>query len=241
MLEASGVHVRYGDYPVLRGVTLTVGTGEFVAVVGPNGAGKTTLVHVLTGVLRPDRGTVRFYGHDAARLGPVRLARLGLARSFQLPAVFAELSVLDNLRVAVASRTGRSGRLLASLSRDRGVTAGALEVAALFGLDRYGDVAAGLLSGGDKKLLDVATAFALRPELIILDEPTAGVSTADKWAVMDTLVTASQQAGVRSIVAVEHDMELVFTYAQRLIELREGQVVADTTLPGASVGRRWGC
>jgi branched-chain amino acid transport system ATP-binding protein len=192
-----------------------------VAVVGPNGAGKTTLVHVLTGVLRPEAGTVRFKGRDVPGLGPVRLARLGLARSFQLPAVFAELSVLDNLRVAVASRTGRSRRLLASVARDRDVAAEALEVATLFGLRRQAAVAAGVLSGGDKKLLDVATAFALRPELIILDEPTAGVSTADKWAVMDTLVAASQRAGVRSIVAVEHDIDLVFAYAQRLVLLRE--------------------
>lgn len=227
MLEATGLTLRYGDHTALAGVDLSIGAGEFVSVVGPNGAGKTSLVHVLTGVLRPSGGTVRFLGEDIIGAGPVRLTRLGLARSFQLVAVFPELSVLDGLRVAVAARLGRTRRLFASLARDREVEAEAREVAALFGLDGLADVPAARLGQGDKKLLDVASAFAARPRLILLDEPTSGVSTADKGAVMDTVVAAAGAMGVETIVAVEHDMDLVFAYSDRVIALHQGRVLAD--------------
>jgi branched-chain amino acid transport system ATP-binding protein len=227
MLEAEGVVLRYGAYTALDGVSLSIRPGEFVSVVGPNGAGKTSLVHVLTGRLRPDAGQVRCRGRDIGGLGPVRLARLGVARSFQLVAVFPELSVLDCLRVAVGSRTRRQRHLLASLARDRIVTGEAREIAALFGLDgRLAERASGLPQG-DKKLLDVASAFALRPEVILLDEPTSGVSTADKRGVMDTLLAAAGSLGVRSIVAVEHDLDLVFAYSDRVVALHQGRVLAD--------------
>jgi branched-chain amino acid transport system ATP-binding protein len=227
MLEAEGVVLRYGAHTALNGVDLSIGPGEFVSVVGPNGAGKTSLVHVLTGRLRPDAGAVRCRGRDVGGIGLVRLARLGIARSFQLVAVFPDLSVLDCLRVAVGARQRRQRRLLASLARDRTVTSEARSVAALFGLEGRLAEPAGRLSQGDKKLLDVASAFALRPEVILLDEPTSGVSTADKRMVMDTLVSAAANLGVRTIVAVEHDLDLVFAYSNRIVALHQGRVLAD--------------
>jgi branched-chain amino acid transport system ATP-binding protein len=227
MLDARGLTLHYGDHIALAGVDLSIGAGEFVSVVGPNGAGKTSLVHVLTGLLRPSGGAVRFEGRDIVGMGPVRLARLGLVRSFQLVAVFPELSVLDGLRVAVAARLGRTRRLFGSLARDREVEAEARHIAALFGLDGRADVPAARLGQGDKKLLDVASAFAARPRLILLDEPTSGVSTADKRAVMDTVVAAAGAMGVQTIVAVEHDMDLVFAYSDRVIALHQGRVLAD--------------
>jgi branched-chain amino acid transport system ATP-binding protein len=224
-LCAQGLVAGYGGHRALAGVNLEVGDGEFVSVVGPNGAGKTTLLHVLTGRLRPEAGTVRFAGLDIAGLAPARLARLGLARSFQLVAVFAELSVLDTLRVAVGVRSRRQRRLWAGPSR--AVTDEAGEVARLFGLGACLAAPAGSLSQGDKKLLDVAAAFAGRPTMILLDEPTSGVSSTEKRAVMDTIVDAGRRLGVRSIVAVEHDLDLVFAYSDRVVALNRGQVVAD--------------
>jgi len=227
ILEAEAVRKLYGEFCALDGVSLGVDAGEFVSIVGPNGAGKSTLINILTGVTRPSGGTVRFKGREVGGAGPVRLARLGMARSFQLVQVFPDLTVLETLQAAVVARLGRATRLFASLARDREVQAGAREVAELFGLSDKRHVPARQLPQGDKKLLDVASAFALKPEIILLDEPTSGVSTADKTAIMDTLVMASKRIGLRAIVQVEHDMDIVFAYSDRIIALHQGKVLAD--------------
>jgi branched-chain amino acid transport system ATP-binding protein len=227
ILEARDVTVFYGDVCALAGVSLAVRDGEFLSIIGPNGAGKSTLINVLTGVLHPTSGEVRFNDRDVRGIGPVALARLGMARSFQLVHIFPDLTVLETLQAAVVSRLGRGTRLFASLAGDRQVQAQALEVAELFGLADKRHAASKHLPQGDKKLLDVASAFALRPSIILLDEPTSGVSTADKTAIMETLVTASRRIGCRAIIQVEHDMDIVFGYSDRIIALHEGKVLAD--------------
>ena len=227
ILEAQDVTVFYGAFCALAGVSLAVRDGEFVSIIGPNGAGKSTLINVLTGVLHPTSGDVRFNDRDVRGIGPVALARLGMARSFQLVHIFPDLTVLETLQAAVVSRLGRGTRLFASLAGDRQVQAQALEVAELFGLADKRHAASKHLPQGDKKLLDVASAFALRPEIILLDEPTSGVSTADKTAIMEILVTASRRIGCRAIIQVEHDMDIVFGYSDRIIALHEGKVLAD--------------
>jgi branched-chain amino acid transport system ATP-binding protein len=229
ILEARDVHHRYGAHRALDGVSLAVEPGQRLAVIGPNGAGKSTLINILTGQFPPTAGTVRFRGRDIAGLGPVRLARLGLARSFQLVQIFPELTVLETLQAAVVARLGRGRRLLAAAHRDREALGEARRVAELFGLDERRHVLARILSQGDKKLLDVASAFALRPEVILLDEPTSGVSTHDKTAIMELLVSAARGAGVRAIILVEHDMDIVFGYSDRIVALQQGRVLADTT------------
>jgi len=227
ILEADGLRKLYGEFCALDGVSLGVREGEFVSIVGPNGAGKSTLINILTGVVRPSAGRVRFKDREVSGAGPVRLARLGMARSFQLVQVFPDLTVLETLQAAVVARLGRATRLFASLARDREVQAGALEVAELFGLADKRHVPARHLPQGDKKLLDIASAFALKPEIILLDEPTSGVSTADKTSIMDTLVAASKRIGLSAIVQVEHDMDIVFAYSDRIVALHQGRVLAD--------------
>jgi len=229
ILQAEGVRKFYGEFCALDGVSLAIRPGEFVSIIGPNGAGKSTLINVLTGVLRPSAGTVRFKGRDIRGIGPVALARLGMARSFQLVQIFPDLSVLETLQAAVISRLGHGTRLFASLRRDPEVQEGALEVAELFGLSEKRHALAKELPQGDKKLLDVASAFALRPEIILLDEPTSGVSTADKTGIMEILVAASRRIGLKAIIQVEHDMDIVFGYSDRIIALHQGQVLADAT------------
>jgi branched-chain amino acid transport system ATP-binding protein len=227
ILEARELTKFYGDFCALAGVSLAVDEGECVSIIGPNGAGKSTLINVLTGALRPTSGSVRFKERDVHGIGPVALVRLGMARSFQLVHIFPDLTVLETLQAAVISRLGRGTRLFAALANDRAVREGALEVAELFGLADKRYTLARHLPQGDKKLLDVASAFALRPEIILLDEPTSGISTADKASIMETLVTASRRIGLRAIILVEHDMDIVFGYSDRIIALHQGKVLAD--------------
>src|SRR5205823_3912003 len=227
LLEAVGVRKFYGTFCALDGVTLAIPAGQFVSIVGPNGAGKTTLVNVLTGLVAPSDGTVRFKGQDVAGVGPVRLARLGMARAFQLVSVFPDLTVGDTLAVAVLNRQRRGARLFASLRGDRALWDEVAALAELFGLGAALGRPTRTLAQGDKKLLDVASAFALSPEVILLDEPTSGVSTADKHAVMEVLVQAAGRLGIKSIVQVEHDMDIVFGYSDRIVALHQGRVLAD--------------
>ena len=176
---------------IVKGADLRVAPGEIVALIGPNGAGKSTLLKLVAGLLRPSGGSVRFKEREVTGIGSVALTRLGMARSFQLVQIFPELTVLETLEAAVVSRLGRGTRIWASLAGDRAVRDAAGEVAELFRLADKRHVLARTLPQGDKKLLDVASAFALRPEIILLDEPTSGVSTADKHAIMEILVMDS--------------------------------------------------
>jgi len=227
ILQARDLRKYYGEFCALDGVSLGVNAGEFVSVIGPNGAGKSTLINVLTGILAPSAGRVLFRERDITGIGPVRLARLGMARSFQLVSVFPDLTVLEVLKVAVISRLGRGMRLFASLARDRRVAREALEVAELFLLAEHRNTPARQLPQGDKKLLDVASAFALHPQIILLDEPTSGVSTRDKNTVMQILVSASRRIGIQAIIQVEHDMDIVFGYSDRIIALHQGRILAE--------------
>ena len=160
---------------------------------------------------------------------PFRLARLGLARAFQLVNVFPELTVGETLAVAIVNRRRRGGRLFASLRGDRALWDEVASLAAQFGLGPALDRPARTLAQGDKKLPDVASAFALAPEVILLDEPTSGVSTADKHGIMEVLVQAAARLGIKSIVQVEHDMDIVFGYSDRIVALHQGRVLADGT------------
>lgn len=227
LLETRAVGKAYGPFRALENVTMAVYENELVSVVGPNGAGKTTLVNILTGLLTPTEGDVLFKGDNIAGVGPVALADRGLARAFQLIHVFPKLSVAETIAAAVVSRQNKRWRLFSPLTADRDIMARVREVAEIFGLThRLNTITAGL-SQGEKKLLDVASAFALDPQVILLDEPTSGVSTGDKHGIMTTLIAAAKRAGVKGIVLVEHDMDLVAAYSHRIIALSEGKVLAD--------------
>ena len=227
LLETVDVRKHYGDFVAVDGISLSIGEGELVSVVGPNGAGKTTLVNLLTGLLVPTGGSVRFKGEDIAGLGPVRLAKRGMARAFQLVHIFPEMTVAETIAVAVVSQTGKSMRFFSSVRGDSAVNARVAEVAAIFGLERKLSTPSRLLSQGEKKLLDIASAFALSPEVILLDEPTSGVSSGDKHGLMRNVVDAAKRAGVKAIILVEHDMDLVAEYSTRIVAIQAGRVLAD--------------
>lgn len=227
LFETVNVSKAFGAFRALNDISFSVSDGEFVSIVGPNGAGKTTLVNVVTGLLRPTVGTVRFLGRDIAGIGPVELARLGMSRAFQLVNIFPALTVRETLAVAVASRLRRISNPFRSLWRDVALQADIERVAEVLGLRTKLDTVASTLSQGEKKLLDIASAFALNPTVILLDEPTSGVSTVDKHAIMEVLVTAARASGVRAIVQVEHDMDLVERYSHRIVALQGGMLLAD--------------
>lgn len=227
LLETRSVSKFYGPFCALEKVTMAVHDGELVSVVGPNGAGKTTLVNVLTGLLTPTEGEVKFMGRDIAGIGPVELADHGLARAFQLIHVFPKLTVAETIAAAIVSRQKKRWRLFSAVMADTEINTRVRDVAEIFGLTHRLTTVSSGLSQGEKKLLDVASAFALDPQVILLDEPTSGVSTGDKHGIMKTLIAAAKRAGVKGIVLVEHDMDLVAAYSRRIIALSEGKVLAD--------------
>jgi branched-chain amino acid transport system ATP-binding protein len=227
LLEARNVSKSYGAFQALEDVNMAVRENELVSVVGPNGAGKTTLVNLFTGLLSPTSGEVLFMGNNISGVGPVALADRGMARAFQLIQIFPKLTVAETIAAAVVSRQKKRWRLVARLSSDVEISKRVGEVAEIFGLSHRLNTVAASLSQGEKKLLDVASAFALDPQVILFDEPTSGVSTVDKHAIMKTLIAAAKLAGVKGIVLVEHDMDLVAAYSNRIIALAGGRVLAD--------------
>jgi len=229
MLRSENIKKYYGDFCALDGVSIRVNPDEFVSIIGPNGAGKTTLVDVLTGRFKPETGAVYFKGKDITGMKPEKLCKLGVARSFQLVNIFPELTVREFLTVAIISRLGKGTRLFSSLKRNKKINEETLEIARLFGLEDKKDMHAKDLPQGDKKLLDIASAFALHPEIIVLDEPTSGVSTNDKYQIIETLISASKEIGIRSILQIEHDMDIVFSYSDRIIALHQGHILAEGT------------
>lgn len=227
LLEADKLFKNYGDFAAMQDVSLDIHSGEFVSIVGPNGAGKTTLMNVLTGFHRPTSGTVTFEGKNIAGISPVDLATRGLARAFQLVSVFPDLTVRESLAVAAASRLGIRWAMFGGIMRNPRVNEIVARTADAFGLAATLDTPARSLPHGKRKLLDVASALALHPKVILLDEPTAGVSTADKHGVMETLLSAATSMRVEAFILVEHDMDLVSRYSSRIVAMQGGRKIAD--------------
>lgn len=227
LLHATAVSKHYGPFKALESVSLEVREGDFVSVVGPNGAGKSTLVNVLTGLLKPTAGSVNFCGQDIAGVGPVELGRRGMARAFQLVSVFPDLTVRETLAVSACSHLGLRWNWFRDVSRNTEVDRIVTRTARAFGLEPALETTARSLPHGRRKLLDVASALALHPKVLLLDEPTAGVSTADKDGVMQTLLAAAETLGVKAILLVEHDMDLVARYSSRIVAMMSGTKIAD--------------
>jgi branched-chain amino acid transport system ATP-binding protein len=227
LLRAWELTKRYGQFVALKDLSFDVGKGEIVAVVGPNGAGKTTLVNTLAGLHPPDSGDVLFEGRSIVALGPAARAKRGLARSFQLVSIYPTFTVAEAIAVGVFSRSGRTLDLLRPAFLFRRQRAEVEEIAAAFGLKHRLETKCASLPQGEKKLVDIASALTLRPRLMLLDEPTSGIASADKHRTMETLLSAAKHFGVESLVLVEHDMDLIARYATRVIGLRAGRIVAD--------------
>lgn len=229
LLEAEAVSKRFSGIVALSDVSLHVADGEFVAVIGPNGAGKSTLFNCLSGVLRPDRGTVMFRGRSLERLRPSARARLGIARTFQRIELFGGMTVLDHLLVADRARTRRGG-LWSDLFRGSRPTSEELErcgiVLELVGLTEWADRPAESLSLGKGRLVELARALMCDPALLFLDEPSSGLDRHETAEMSATLETVSRQHGT-AIVLIEHDVPMVRRLAERTYVLDYGQLIAD--------------
>ncbi len=226
LLETRALTKYFGDVHAVDGVDLSIAEGELTALIGSNGAGKTTLVNLISGLLRPDRGTIIFRGIDVTHQSIHERIAEGVARSFQVVNLFDQLSALDNVALSIFARQGKTRRLFALADRDRAVLDEAAAILREFGLEAKARMMAGGLSQGERKLLDVAVAYALRPRLLLLDEPTSGVSTREKAPIMD-IVTAIVRSGGITAVIIEHDMDVVFRYSDRIVAMHEGRILAD--------------
>jgi branched-chain amino acid transport system ATP-binding protein len=226
LLRTQDLKKYFGDTHAVDDVNFTVSEGEFVSLVGANGAGKTTLVNLISAYLQPDSGQIFFRDHDITYLPVDERIRSGIARSFQLVNLFDDLSAFDNVALAIFAREGKTRNLFALAEKDSEVTQEAVEVLREFGLASKRDVLARGLAQGERKLLDVAVAHALRPKLLFLDEPTSGVSTRDKAQIMDT-VSSVVRAGKITAVIIEHDMDVVFKYSDRIVVMQDGVILAD--------------
>mgnify|MGYP005815157819 CR=1 FL=1 len=224
MLEASGLTKDFRGFVAVNDVNLQVRTGTIHALIGPNGAGKTTCFNLLTKFLPPSRGTIRFNDRDITGMRPAEVARLGLVRSFQISAVFAHLTALENVRVALQRQRGgsfdfwRSDKLLRRFD-DR-----ARELLDAVGLAPYAETPAGLLSYGRKRALEIATTLALDPPMMLLDEPTAGMAHDD----VDRIVALIRQVRQgRTILMVEHNLSVVEGLCDAITVLTRGRVLAE--------------
>lgn len=225
MLEAAGVHVRFGDRVVLESVDLAVAEGEFHGVMGPNGAGKTTFFNVLTGRVKPSRGRVRLGGEDVTGLSPHRIAAKGIARSFQIMTLFNEFSARDNVMMGLPEFRARGHDVVHAAAGDRKFAERADEALAAVGLAEKGDVRAKDLSYGDRRALEIAVALAQAPR-VLLDEPTSGLGS-DGVRRLAALI--ARLKGKLTIIAIEHDMEFLFSLADCISVIHWGQVVARGT------------
>ena len=225
VLKALDVSKSFGMVTAADGITLEIQAGELVGVVGANGSGKTTFLNLVTGYLRPDRGRVLFMGNDCTGVPPRAITKLGIARSFQIPQLYTNLTVLESLLLSLAAEAGEGVAFWRPLYSQARISPG-LELLERFGLRPYAHRLASELPEGGRKLLDIALSFALKPKLLLLDEPTSGVSIEDKFQVMDTLMKIVAESRLTTVF-VEHDMEVVQRYSRRVLAFDNGRVIAD--------------
>jgi branched-chain amino acid transport system ATP-binding protein len=222
MLRIEDIHKSFGEFMAVDGAELTIGRGELVAVIGPNGAGKTTLFNLITGQLQPDRGSITFMEEDITNLPPHQICRKGIARSFQIVNIFPRLTVFGNVQVAIISQQKASNKLFQPAKRIAvEQTNSILENVGL--LDKAWNIA-GSLSHGDQRILEIAIALGNDPKLLILDEPTAGMSPEETAATMDLI---KNQADTRNLTILfcEHDMDVVFGIAQSIMVMHQGRTL----------------
>lgn len=225
VLSVRQLNKRFGAVVAADALTIDIPAGQKVSLIGANGAGKTTFVNMVTGYLKADSGSIVLDGRDIARRSPRSVAGLGISRSFQIPQLFIELTAAENLTVAISAVNAQTlsfhSPAEAQGRRDR-----ALELLGRFGLADLADRPISELAGGVRKLIDIAMALVRRPKLLLLDEPTSGVSAEEKFTTMDRVIHAVAPDAA-TIVFVEHDMEIVNRYAERVVAFYQGRILAD--------------
>jgi branched-chain amino acid transport system ATP-binding protein len=231
LLEVEGVVKRFGGIHAVDGAGFDLRERSITALIGPNGAGKTTLFHVVTGFQRADHGSVRFGGEEVLHLPAYAIAQRGMVRTFQITKALSAMPVIDNMMLAAPRQPGERLRNLvirprAVRAREREVREQALELLDVFGLDRLSDDYAGTLSGGQRKLLELARALMAQPRLLLLDEPLAGINPTLGKRLLDHMQRLRREQGM-TFLFIEHDMEVVMNHSDRVIVMAEGRVIAE--------------
>ena len=233
ILDAQGLHKSFGAVAAANDINAAIERDSVVGLIGTNGAGKTTFINMITGYLKPDRGRIHYEGRDITQLAPRDITRLGICRSFQIPQLYASLTAFENMMVGIGVVLRNAG-LGGFLSRGRPLVPGhdlpaedaAERLLERFGLAAYRDKNAQVLPGGIRKLLDIALTMVARPKILLLDEPTSGVSAEEKFAIMEMIMKAVRAEGV-TVLFVEHDMEVVSRFAERVLAFYDGRIIAD--------------
>ncbi|MFN4309001.1 MAG: ABC transporter ATP-binding protein [Ferrovibrio sp.] len=225
VLEAERLGKSFGAVVAAEDVSLAVPAGQRVCLIGSNGAGKTTFVNMVTGYLKPTSGTIRLDGQDITGLGPRQIAQRGVCRSFQIPQLCLELSAAENILVALTvARRGAISFWRGAYDAD--LCDEAVAMLERFGLAAHAERPVSELPGGVRKLLDIAMALCRSPRLMLLDEPTSGVSVDEKFGMMDTVLRAMDGSGLTTLF-VEHDMDIVSAYSDRVVAFYSGRIIAD--------------
>lgn len=225
-LEVSNLSRSFGGIKALNRIGFDLEEGQIIAMIGPNGAGKSTCFNLISGQLRPDEGNIKIYGQNVIGLKPQHIWALGVGRTFQVTSTFASLTVLENIQVALASfhKKGRSPlHKLTYLFRQE-----ALDLLHLVGITDHSDVMCGLLSYGDLKLVELAVALTNQPRLLLMDEPTAGMEPLERQRLMELTTKIVRNQNIAALFT-EHDMDVVFTHADRIIVLNRGELIAQGT------------
>lgn len=225
ILETIDLKRTFGAVVAASNINIKIGAGEVLGVIGSNGAGKTTFVNMVTGYLEPSSGQILFHGESITGMKTRDITRLGICRSFQIPQLFMELTVIDNIIIALTvAREVKPSLLKPTISKE--IVGEAMDILRRFQIDQYAHSEVGVLAQGIRKLIDIAMATVGDPELLFLDEPTSGVSADEKMQIMDVLINALKSTKT-AVLFIEHDMEIIERFAPRVIAFYEGTVLAD--------------
>ena len=228
VLEVRNVSKRFGSLAAVRNISLSVPKGELRAIIGPNGAGKTTFFNLISGFFSPTAGTILFDGRDVTALPAYKRVTLGMARTFQITEIFPELSVFENVRISTEAAAGYRLRAWMGRAEREGIERRVMETLKLAGLESKAHRLAGELAHGDQRAAEIAMALALKPHLLLLDEPTAGMGDQETFEITQ-LIRRLHRDGKLTIVLIEHDMRVVFHLADRITVLDQGSLLADGT------------
>ncbi len=225
ILETIKLERTFGAVVAASDINITINSGEVVGVIGSNGAGKTTFVNMVTGYLAPSGGEIRYRGNSIVGKPTRDITRLGICRSFQIPQLFLELSVLDNMIIALTIAKQKKPALLRPAVTDQLIDE-AMTILHRFQVSQYAQQEVGVLAQGIRKLVDIAMATVGNPDLLFLDEPTSGVSADEKMQIMNVLMKALKTTGT-AVLFIEHDMEIIETFAPRVVAFYEGTILID--------------
>ena len=225
VLKVSNLTKEFSGIRAVNNVSFELGSGVITAVIGPNGAGKTTLYNLISGNLAPTSGSVKLDDKEIIGLTPNRIVKAGIGRSFQITSIFPDLSVEQNIRVAVISRQRKQFDFWTNVKSDRSLNQAVREILNLVGIATLGKSPVSLLSHGDRSLVVIAIVLALKPRLILLDEPTAGMSREEAQRIVQLIKHLQQSTGCTFLIT-EHDLEVVFNLAESLIVMHQGKIIA---------------